>query len=79
MPKTISLVPYKSLNELKRVHPDIQTLQAVYQIPRGQTAEGILATLEKKQVKGQLFQLGNFVWKEAEPMPKIKQKEGATA
>ena len=54
---------YKSQSELLRAHPEARSLTVVYQIPRGQTTEGIASALRKKNAQGSLYQIGNFIWK----------------
>ena len=69
---SITIIPYKSIPQLQAAHPEAKNLTIAYQIPRGQTAEGILTALRKKNAQGQLFQVGNFVWKQAETLPKVQ-------
>lgn len=59
---SFSVQPYKSQSELLRAHPEVKSLTVVYQIPRGQTTEGISVALRKKNAQGQLYQIGNFIW-----------------
>lgn len=53
---------YKSSSELYRAHPEIKSLTVLYAIPRGQTADGIITALRKKNAQGNLYQIGNFIW-----------------
>lgn len=66
------VVEYKSLEELRHVHQDVEKFTVIYQIPRGQTEAGIQAELNKKKIHGRVYQVGNFIWKPAETLPKIE-------
>ena len=69
----LQLVEYKSLDELRRIHQEIRSFKMIYQIPRGQTAEGIRMALSKRNIDEHVYQVGNFVWKPAETSPKVNR------
>ena len=66
-----ALTVYKSLDEVRRTHPEIKNFKVAYQVPRGQTTETVITNLSKKAIAGNLYQVGDFVWQEAKTTPKI--------
>lgn len=63
---SITLNIYQSKTELQKAHPEIKSFQVAYQIPRGQNVETVRRELQKRNIEGRVYQVGDFIWREAE-------------
>lgn len=77
----ICITPYKSQAELQRAHPEIKNFKVIYHAPRGQTADKLLATLREKEISGDVYQVGCFIWQEVKSLKLCSclEKEGDDA
>jgi hypothetical protein len=62
---------HKSVREIQEAHPEIKNLRALMSVPKGMELGGICMYLHKRGVSGQIFRVGNVIWKEAETTEKI--------
>lgn len=68
---SITIVQYQSRDELKVAHPELKNLTVVHQCGARETLEETITALRGKQVQGRFYQVGNFIWKEAQTMPRL--------
>jgi hypothetical protein len=66
-----TLTTYKTVRDIQNEHPEIKSLKALFTIPRGMEAGGIVMYLHRRNVQGHIFRVGNVIWKEAEALQKV--------
>jgi len=63
----LTVLPYRTKNEMQRVHPEVRNWKCILQTPRGMTGEVQLTNLRKaiqrKNLAPQIvYQIGDFFW-----------------